>query len=803
MEDSDLETGSKNRIRPKIIRTVPKERIAYLWKRVRNAARAIGRLSKMSKDIELLGSSTKVYTEKTPKQQANSSNSTSSKRIRFLIYPKSNFLKYWSIIMFLILLYTLTITPFLVCFMDEVDSPLNYLNLTIDLLFCSDIVVNFFLVYENDEGILVLNRNEIIKHYLKTWFFIDFVSSIPFQYIEQTFMKNNYNKLFRLLRLPRLYKLVKVLKVSRLTRIFKRYEFVKKIMNILREHTGIVNLIKFSITVTILVHVMGCLWFFTAKYNDFIPDTWVFRFGYINSDLTTLYITSIYFVFTTLTTVGYGDIYAYTTEERVFALLIMSFGVAFYSYTISNLSTIMASIDSRTLNMKARISALNEFSKATKLPEDLKQRIKSHILLNYEENIFSWFDQDSLMNELPNSLRTEVSLHMHHKIVEKIYFFQDKDPGFISYMVPKLRTICLQAGDYLYKEHEYPDEVYFLTKGKVNLKTQNGIAFKTYVQGSYFGEVEILENKTRTCSVQAHKDGAEFLVLSKRQFLKTMEEFPKIAEEIRETARMRGIKNSEAKDSVLRIDQSTRVSNTTKTKFNQDKTTLSSSCLVDENSSYKLERMKSRTVNSTREKHRKMWQQLIQEKNQQGVKPAPPAIAKKSKWDLMLGLFRRKSNVIVPNRPLDLNSSKPELENDDGKSGGFLKKAITMHPSKNPNSKPGSKWNIVRGKYNKILQMSRENEINNAHENFEHKERFDWLLDDANVGSPLGTESDSKTDPKLLLLKTLNSHLAEHNWRMQCKINVARKAFGLLKVRQEFIKSQIDTMYQSAIEKYR
>lgn len=802
MEDSNLDNYSKIRHKTKITRTVPKERIAYLWKRVRNAARAIGRLSKMSKDIELLGSSTKIYTEKTPKQSESTSSSSTSKRIQFLIYPKSNILKYWSIIMFLILFYTLTITPFLVCFTDEVDGPLTYLNLTIDILFCSDIVLNFFMVYENDEGMLVTKRSEIIKHYLKTWFFIDFVSSIPFQYIEQTIMTKNYNKLFRLLRLPRLYKLVRVFKVNRITRIFKRYEFVKKIMNILREHTGIVNLIKFSITVTILVHVMGCLWFFTAKYNDFVPDTWVFRHGYINSDLTTLYITSIYFVFTTLTTVGYGDIVAYTVEERVFALLIMSFGVAFYSYTISNLSTIMASIDSRTLNMKARISALNEFSKATKLPEDLKQRIKSHILLNYEENIFSWFDQDSLMNELPSSLRTEVSLHMHHKIVEKIYFFQDKDPGFISYMVPKLRTICLQAGDYLYKEHEYPDEVYFLTRGKVNLITQNGIAFKTYVQGSYFGEVEILENKTRTCSVRAHKEGAEFLVLSKRQFLKTMEEFPKIAEEIRETARMRGIKNSEAKDCVLHVDQSSRCSNNDKSRINIDKTTLNSVDLVDENSSLRLERLKSRTVNSTREKHRKMWQKLIQEKNEESVKVPQASISKKSKWDLMVGsLFRRKSNVSV--RPAELNLSKPELEIEEGEEGGLLKKAVTMHPAHPIHSKPGSKWNIVRGKYNKILQMSKENEKRNIHENTEHKERLDWLLDDANVGSPLGTESDSKYDPKLLLLKTLNTHLAQHNLRMQYKINVARKAFGLLKARQGYIRTQIDNMYQSAMEKYK
>ena len=267
----------------------------------------------------------------------------------------------------------------------------------------------------------------------------------------------------------------------------------------------------------------------------------------------------------------------------------------------------MANLDTRSLKLKGRISALNEFAKTTKLSEDLKQKIKSHILSSYEENNFSWFDQDSLMNELPSSLRAEVSLHMHHKIVEKVYFFQDKDPGFISYMVPKLKPISLQPGDFLYKQLEYPDEVYFLTKGRVNLLTYNGLVFKTYVQGSYFGEVEILENKTRSCTVQAHLEGAEFLVLSKRHFFMLIDEFPKIGEEIKETARLRSLKNTEAKELVLKQTDSTEseLKNRLTSKINNEKTTI--------NNVKPFERMKTKRFSIKKERNRKMWQNLIKD----------------------------------------------------------------------------------------------------------------------------------------------------------------------------------------------
>ena len=125
-------------------------------------------------------------------------------------------------------------------------------------------------------------------------------------------------------------------------RLFKSSSFFKRIISVIKANNGIIRLIKFSFTVVILVHIVGCFWYFVAKLDDQHPDSWVSRYGYIDSDNFTLYITSVYWVFTTLTTVGYGDIVPHRVLERFFTLILMAFGVAFYSYTISNLSAMMA-----------------------------------------------------------------------------------------------------------------------------------------------------------------------------------------------------------------------------------------------------------------------------------------------------------------------------------------------------------------------------------------------------------------------------------------------------------------------------
>ncbi len=82
--------------------------------------------------------------------------------------------------------------------------------------------------------------------------------------------------------------------------------------------------------------------------------------------------------------------------------------------------------------------------------------------------------------------------------------------------------------------------------------------FKTYVQGSYFGEVEILEGNLRECTVQVTSQGANFLVLNKKDLLDVMEEFPDMAKEIKEIARVRKLRNEAARNHVDNLLPSNR-----------------------------------------------------------------------------------------------------------------------------------------------------------------------------------------------------------------------------------------------------
>lgn len=56
---------------------------------------------------------------------------------------------------------------------------------------------------------------------------------------------------------------------------------------------------------------------------------------------------SCYFALTTLSTVGYGDLYPVSTLEMIFGIFIMLCGVAFFSFIMSSFIEIISNYDKK------------------------------------------------------------------------------------------------------------------------------------------------------------------------------------------------------------------------------------------------------------------------------------------------------------------------------------------------------------------------------------------------------------------------------------------------------------------------
>lgn len=146
---------------------------------------------------------------------------------------------------------------------------------------------------------------------------------------------------------------------------------------------------------------------------------------------------------------------------------------------------------------------------------------------------------------------------MFNGAAKEIPYFSNKDKAFVVAFMPLLRPLKLTRDEYLYKEGNYAGEVVFITKGKLNLLLSfRELPFKSFIKGSYFGEIEVLKPRPiREMNVKVY-ESTELLIISRMDFLETFKNFPQELENIKIAAEKR---EKEIKRAYCEIEEFLRI----------------------------------------------------------------------------------------------------------------------------------------------------------------------------------------------------------------------------------------------------
>ena len=93
-----------------------------------------------------------------------------------VIMPDSQFNSIWNLIMTILLLYTASYMPYRISFIDSTSLSNIIFDTSIDLLFISDIFINFISAYEDPKTGLEVRIRRIAINYLFSWFILDIFS---------------------------------------------------------------------------------------------------------------------------------------------------------------------------------------------------------------------------------------------------------------------------------------------------------------------------------------------------------------------------------------------------------------------------------------------------------------------------------------------------------------------------------------------------------------------------------------------------------------------------------------------------
>uniref|UniRef100_A0A8C5FRE1 Cyclic nucleotide-binding domain-containing protein n=1 Tax=Gadus morhua TaxID=8049 RepID=A0A8C5FRE1_GADMO len=432
----------------------------------------------------------------------------------WIIHPYSDFRFYWDFTMLMFMVGNLIIIPVgITFFKEETTTPWIIFNVVSDTFFLMDLVLNFrtgIIIEDNSD--IILDPKTIKKKYLKTWFIVDFVSSIPVDYIFLIVEKGIDSEVYktaRALRIVRFTKILSLLRLLRLSRLIRYIHQWEEIFHMTYDlASAVMRIFNLIGMMLLLCHWDGCLQFLVPMLQDFPSDCWV--------SLNKMVVPMSHML-----CIGYGRQAPESLSDIWLTMLSMIVGATCYAVFIGHATALIQSLDSSRRQYQEKYKQVEQYMSFHKLPSDFRQKIHDYYEHRYQGKMF---DEESILEELNEPLREEIVNFNCRKLVASMPLFANAEPNFVTAMLTKLRFEVFQPHDYIIREGTIGKKMYFIQHGVCNVITKGTLGMKLS-DGSYFGEICLLTRGRRTASVRA-ETYCRLYSLSVDHFNEVLEEYP-------------------------------------------------------------------------------------------------------------------------------------------------------------------------------------------------------------------------------------------------------------------------------------
>nr|XP_046265451.1 potassium/sodium hyperpolarization-activated cyclic nucleotide-gated channel 2-like [Scatophagus argus] len=445
----------------------------------------------------------------------------------WIIHPYSDFRFYWDFTMLLFMVGNLIIIPVgITFFKDETTTPWIIFNVVSDTFFLMDLVLNFrtgIIIEDNSD--IILDPKTIKKKYLKTWFIVDFISSIPVDYIFLIVEKGIDSEVYktaRALRIVRFTKILSLLRLLRLSRLIRYIHQWEEIFHMTYDlASAVMRIFNLIGMMLLLCHWDGCLQFLVPMLQDFPSDCWVSLNKMENDTWSELYSFAVFKAMSHMLCIGYGRQAPESLSDIWLTMLSMIVGATCYAVFIGHATALIQSLDSSRRQYQEKYKQVEQYMSFHKLPADFRQKIHDYYEHRYQGKMF---DEESILGELSEPLREEIVNFNCRKLVASMPLFANAEPNFVTAMLTKLRFEVFQPHDYIIREGTIGKKMYFIQHGVCSVITKGTLAMKLS-DGSYFGEICLLTRGRRTASVRA-ETYCRLYSLSVDHFNEVLEEYP-------------------------------------------------------------------------------------------------------------------------------------------------------------------------------------------------------------------------------------------------------------------------------------
>ncbi|KAI7808785.1 putative potassium voltage-gated channel subfamily H member 7 [Triplophysa rosa] len=458
---------------------------------------------------------------------------------KFTILHYSPFKAVWDWLILLLVIYTAILTPYSAAFLlnDREEqkrrecgyscNPLNVVDLIVDIMFIIDILINFRTTYVNLNEEVVSHPGKIAIHYFKGWFLIDMVAAIPFDLLIFGSGSDETTTLIGLLKTARLLRLVRV------ARKLDRYS-----------EYGAAVLMLLMCIFALIAHWLACIWYAIGNVERPYLDHkigWLDNLGvsigkrYNYSDpssgpsIKDKYVTALYFTFSSLTSVGFGNVSPNTNSEKIFSICVMLIGSLMYASIFGNVSAIIQRLYSGTARYHTQMLRVKEFIRFHQIPNPLRQRLEEYF--QHSWTYTNGIDMNTeVLKGFPECLQADICLHLNQSLLEGCKAFRGATKGCLRALAIHFKTTHAPPGDTLVHCGDVLTALYFLSRGSLEI-LKDDIVVAILGKNDIFGEMIHLYAKPGKSNADVRAlSYCDLHTIQREELLEVLDMYPEFAD---------------------------------------------------------------------------------------------------------------------------------------------------------------------------------------------------------------------------------------------------------------------------------
>ncbi|NXX80113.1 KCNH6 protein, partial [Urocolius indicus] len=289
--------------------------------------------------------------------------------------------------------------------------------------------------------------------------------------------------------------LIGLLKTARLLRLVR----VARKLDRYSEY-GAAVLFLLMCTFALIAHWLACIWYAIGNVERPYMEHkigWLDNLGdqigkrYNDSDLSSgpsikdKYVTALYFTFSSLTSVGFGNVSPNTNSEKIFSICVMLIGSLMYASIFGNVSAIIQRLYSGTARYHTQMLRVKEFIRFHQIPNPLRQRLEEYF--QHAWSYTNGIDMNAVLKGFPDCLQADICLHLNRTLLQNCKAFRGASKGCLRALAMKFKTTHAPPGDTLVHYGDVLTTLYFISRGSIEILRED-IVVAILGKNDIFGE---------------------------------------------------------------------------------------------------------------------------------------------------------------------------------------------------------------------------------------------------------------------------------------------------------------------------